>query len=139
MYYGFDTEDLTHAKAALLLYAMYRSREKNSSLNGVDTWTRFAAYVRGAGLKSTTTAEFVQEFCRKAAVGAIVPRWLDVGEPMQLSDGTMIQADGIYDYHASIVGDDTMLPLYRRESVYLTLLVRERIQRERMEGVQNED
>lgn len=131
MYYGFDTEDLGHAKAALLLYAMYRSREKNSSLNGLDTWTRFTSYIRGAALKSMTTAEFVQEFCRKAAVGAIVPRYLDTGEPVRMSDGTMVMADGVYDYRASIIGDDALLSLYRRESVYLTLLVRERIQREK--------
>lgn len=139
MYYHFDTNDVTHGKAALLLYAMYRSRDKSSSLNGVDTWTRFTSYIRGACLKSATTAEFVQEFCRKASVGSIKPRYLDTGDPVMLPSGEMALVDGVYDYRAGIVEDNTLLPLFRRESMYLTLLVRERIQREKMEGVKDED
>lgn len=139
MYYRFDTDDLNHARAALLLYAMYRSRENNSSLNGLDTWTRFTSYIRGACLKSSTTAEFVQEFCRKAGVGAIKPRYLDTGDPVQLATGEMVSASGVYDYHARIVEDDSLLPIYRREGMYLTLLVRERIQREKMEEQSDED
>ena len=109
MYYNFDTEDLTRAKAALLLYAMYRSRDKQSSLNGVDTWKRFTAYIRGACLKSSTTAEFVQAFCKKAQVGAIVPRYLDDGQPVMLQNGEMIEADGVHDFRSAIIADDNLL------------------------------
>lgn len=139
MYYGFDTDDLTRAKAALLLYAMYRSRDKQSSLNGVDTWSRFQAYIHGACLKSSTTAEFVQAFCKKAMVSSIKPRYLDTDEMVTMPDGEMIYADGVYDYRASIIEDDSLLPVLNRENVFLTLLVRERIQREKMKGVCNED
>ncbi len=139
MYYNFDTDDLTRAKAALLLYAMYRSRDKQSSLNGVDTWTRFTAYIQGACLKSSTTAEFVQAFCKKARVSAIKPRYLDTGDPVRMPDGEMIEAEGVHDYRAGIVEDNSLLPVLNRENVYLTLLVRERIQRERLEGESDED
>lgn len=138
MYYNFDTEDLTRAKAALLLYAMYRSRDKQSSLNGVDTWKRFTAYIRGACLKSSTTAEFVQAFCKKAQVGAIVPKYLDDDQPVMLPGGEMIATEGVHDYRSSIIADDSLLPVLNRESMYLTLLVRERIQRERLEGENDE-
>lgn len=139
MYYNFDTDDLTRAKAALLLYAMYRSRDKQSSLNGVDTWTRFTAYIQGACLKSSTTAEFVQAFCKKARVSAIKPRYLDTGDPVRMPDGEMIEAEGVHDYRTGIVEDNSLLPVLNRENVYLTLLVRERIQRERLEGESDED
>lgn len=139
MYYNFDTDDLTRAKAALLLYAMYRSRDKQSSLNGVDTWTRFTAYIQGACLKSSTTAEFVQAFCKKARVSAIKPRYLDSGDPVRMPDGEMIEAEGVHDYRTGIVEDNSLLPVLNRENVYLTLLVRERIQRERLEGESDED
>ena len=138
MYYKFDTEDLTRAKAALLLYAMYRSRDKQSSLNGVDTWKRFTAYIRGACLKSSTTAEFVQAFCKKAQVSAIVPKYLDDDQPVMLPGGEMIAAEGVHDYRSSIIADDSLLPVLNRESMYLTLLVRERIQREKLEGENDE-
>ena len=139
MYYNFDTQDLTRAKAALLLYAMYRSRDKQSSLNGVDTWKRFTAYIRGACLKSSTTAEFVQAFCKKAQVGAIVPRYLDDGHPVMMPNGEMIAAEGVHDFRSAILEDDQLLPVLNRESMYLTLLVRERIQREKLEGENDED
>ena len=51
MLYKFDTESVEHAKCALLLYALYKSRDKNSPLNGVETWERFNTFVRGACLK----------------------------------------------------------------------------------------
>lgn len=139
MYYQFDTQNLTRARAALLLYAMYRSREKSSSLNGVDTWQRFTAYIRGACLKSRTTAEFVQEFCRKAGVLAIKPRYLDTGDPVQMANGEMVCAEGVHDYRSEIIEDDGLMPVLKREGMYLTLLVRERIQREKLEGEKNED
>lgn len=139
MYYHFDTDDVKHAKAALLLYAMYRSRDRQSSLSGVDTWKRFTAFIRGASLKSSTMAEFVQAFCKKAQVSAILPKYLDTGEPVPVSNGELLLADGVHDYRMDIFADDSLLPLFNRESVYLTLLVRERIQREKLDGETNED
>lgn len=139
MLYNFDTDDLRRAKAALLLYAMYRSRDKQSSLSGVETWTRFTAFIQGACLKSSTTAEFVQAFCKKARVSSIKPKYLDTGDPVRLPDGEMIEAQGVHDYRTGIIADDTLLPIIIRENVYLTLLVRERIQREKLEGENDED
>lgn len=139
MYYNFNTQSVRHAKAALLLYAMYKSREANSSLNGIDTWTRFTAYIRGACLKSDTTAQFVQNFCRKSQVGSIKPKYLDSGEPVALATGELISALGVHDYRTDIIEDDGLLDVLSKEGVYLTLLVRERIQREKLEGEINED
>ena len=82
MLYQFDTDSLAHAKAALLLYGMYRSRKKESPLNGLETWDRFQTFVRGACLKASTTAEFVQAFCKKAKIDSVKPRYLSTGEPV---------------------------------------------------------
>lgn len=73
MQFGFDTESVKHGKAALLLYAMYRSRGKESSLNGLETWDRCNNYIRGATLKSATVSEFVQAFCKKTHIQSIRP------------------------------------------------------------------
>ena len=135
MYYQFDTDNLDHAKAALLLYAMYRSRDKSSSLTGLETWDRFQNYVRAACLKSYTTAGFVQEFCRKAKISSLKPRYLDTGDPVVVREtGELIGMAGYHDYRLSIIEDDNLLELYNTESVYLIMLVRERIQREKIIG-----
>lgn len=140
MQFKFDTDSVKHAKAALLLYAMYKSREKNSSLNGLETWNRFTEYIRGACLKSCTTAEFCNNFCHMAKVGSIKPCYLQTdGGIRMLPDGSLVQSDSIKDYKLSIVEDDELLLLYEKEGYYLTMLVRDRIEREKMEGTSDEN
>lgn len=140
MLYQFDTDSVSHGKAALLLYAMYRSRKKDSPLNGMETWDRFQTFVRGACLKAGTTAEFVQAFCRKAKIDSVRPRYLDTGEPVLMPDtGELILSEGIKDYRLEILADNSLLQLYNTESLYLIMLVRERIQREKMIFQEEED
>lgn len=135
MQFGFDTESVAHGKCALLLYAMYRSRNNSSSLNGLDTWNRFAAYVKGAALKSTTTAEFCDNFCKMAKVPSIKPCFLKTDNGLvQMPDGTLISSDNVKDYKLSVIEDNEIMPLFRNESQYLVMLVRERIQREKLSG-----
>ena len=132
MLYQFDTESLKHAKAALLLYGMYRSRNQNSPLNGLETWDRFQTFVRAACLKSSTTAEFVQVFCKKSKIDSVKPRYLRTGDPVIIPEtGELIVSAGINDDRLGILADNDLLKLYNTESMYLIMLVRERIQREK--------
>lgn len=141
MLYDFETDDLKRAKAALILYAIYRSRGKNSSLNGVDTWNRFTAYIRGACLKSTNTAEFASCFSKMAGTDSIKPCYLKCSDGLVLQpDGSLIVSENVKDYKIGVFEDDDLLPILERESVLLTMLVRERIQREKnIISEENED
>lgn len=112
MHYKFDTGSIDHAQAALILYAIYRSRGKNSSLNGLEIWDRFNTYVRGASLKSNTTAEFVHNFCKSAKIDNVNPKYLK-------------------DLSFDIMEDNSLLKLYENEGMYIIMLVRDRIQREK--------
>lgn len=132
MQLGFDTESVEHARAALLLYAMYKSRETKSSLNGIETWDRCNSYIKGAVCKSSTTGEFAQEFCKKANINSIKPQYLKTDGLVNIDNtGTMIQADGIYNYQTSLFENTGILNLLSKESLYIIMLVRERIQREK--------
>lgn len=140
MLYQFDTDSLSHAKAALLLYGMYRSRKKDSPLNGLETWDRFQTFVRAACLKASTTAEFVQAFCRKAKIDSVKPRYLSTGDPVIMpGSGEMIMSTVVADYRLGILADNDLLRLYNTESLYLIMLVRERIQREKLTMMEAED
>lgn len=133
MQFGFDIEDEMRGKAALLLYAMYRSRDAASALNGLETWNRFAAFTKGAALKSSTTAEFCDHFCKAAKVPSIKPKYLKSDDGMVfMPDGTIVQSDDVNDYKISIIEDNRLLKLYEKESQLLVMLVRERIQREKL-------
>jgi hypothetical protein len=140
MYYNFDTDSVEHAKAALLLYAMYRSRNKNSSLNGLETWDRFNSYVRGASLKSKTTAEFVQNFCRLAKVDSVKPKYLaSVDGLTLLPTGEVIESSQYKDFKLKIMEDNSLLRLFETEGLYLIMLVRERIQREKATEIEEDE
>lgn len=139
MQFGFRTNDVAHAKCSLLLYAMYRSRNKNSSLNGIETWNRFTAFIRGACLKSATVSEFCTNFCKMAKVDSIKPCYLQTGEPVELSNGVLISSNAVKDYQLDIFDDNKLLKVFETEGQYLTMLVRERIQRDKMEGLEDEN
>lgn len=134
MLYQFDTDDLRHAKAALLLYALYRSRDEKSSLNGLETWERFGSYIKGACLKSANTAEFVQNFCEKAKIESVKPKYLHTGGPVVMPEtGELISSDSVKDYQVRLFEDDSLMSVIERETLYLIMLVRERIQRDKMQ------
>ena len=134
MLYKFNTDSVKHASAALLLYAMYRSRNKNSPLNGLETWDRFNSFIRGACLKSSTTAEFMQKFCRAAKIDSVKPSYLSTGEPVMIPvTGELIVSESIKDYRLPLIEDNSLLRIFADESIYLCMLVRDRIQREKME------
>lgn len=140
MRYDFFTDDEKRARAALILYALYRSRSKSSSLNGIETWNRFTAYVRGAVLKSTNTAEFVNQFCKMAKVDSIRPKYLKESSGYVIQpDGSIIVSDDVKDFKINIIEDDSLMNVFENESVLLSMLVRERIQREKTEGTDDED
>lgn len=137
MQYQFSTESLAHAKCALILYAMYRSRNANSPLNGLETWDRTAAFIRGAARKSTTTAEFVQNFCHMAKIESVRPNYLKTDSVVMLQDGCLVESGNVKDYKLQIFEDNSLVQIFEREGLYITMLVRERIQREKMEGIEN--
>lgn len=141
MQYNFCTDDPKRGKAALILYAAYRSRNKNSSLNGIETWNRFRDYIRGACLKATNTAEFIDKFCKLGNVGSIKPRYLQDGSDrdlVMLSDGSLVSSGSVKNYHTDIFEDDSLFDVFENEGILLTMLVRDRIQREKMEGITDE-
>jgi len=139
MYYNFDTDKLDRAKAALLLYGLYKSRGTNSSLTGMETWERFNSYVRAACIKSETLGEFIQQFCRKAGIASIKPASFGTDGFVQMPDGELIKADDIKNYRLSILNDDSLLRIISNETMYLIMLIRERIQREKFENEEIED
>ena len=140
MQFNFATEDELRAKAALLLYAVYRSRPQSSSLNGLETWNRFTAYIRGACLKSETTAEFITNFCKMAGVGSIKPKFLETsGGMIMLSDGSLVQSSEVKEFQTGLFEDNRLMRVYENESQIVVMLIRERIQREKMEGYADEE
>lgn len=143
MLFNFNTDDVTLARAALVLYALYKSRDTNSPMNGMETWNRVEAYCVGACKKSRTTSEFVTKFKELGKVGAIKPRYLsEPGAGMTiLPDGSVVESANVRNYHTELFEDNEIRKTIEHDYPLVTLLVRERIQREKyiVEEEENEE
>lgn len=140
MLYNFDTSDAGRARAALLIYALFKSRDAGSPLNGLETWSRAESFCKAGCLKSSNTAEFVTRFKEMAKIPSIKPYYLtDSDGLVQMPDGSVIQSDKIRDYKMGIFEDDTIRQTIEREYPIIVMLVRERIQREKLTGEGEEE
>lgn len=143
MLYNFDTDNRKLANAALVLYALYKSRGQKSPMNGIETWNRVESYCVGACKKSRTTSEFVTKFKELGKVGAIKPRYL--ADPTKstavvgMPDGTLVESDKVKDYRTGLLEDDEVRKTIETEYPLVTILVRERIQREKYMPNMEED
>lgn len=133
MLFNFNTDEMRFARAALVLYALYKSRDTNSPMNGMETWNRVESYCVGACKKSRTTSEFVTKFKELGRVGAIKPRYLSeqgVGMTI-LPDGSVVESANIRNYHTELFEDSEIRKTIENDYPLITMLVRERIQREK--------
>lgn len=141
MLFNFNTDNVKLARAALILYAMYKSRDTNSPMNGVDTWNHVESYCVGACKKSRTTSEFVTKFKELGKVGAIKPRYL--GEhssgSYSISAESVAEFPDAVDYHIDLFEDNDVRKTIENDYPLVVLLVRERIQREKYAIEENEN
>lgn len=149
MLFNFNTDNVKLARAALILYAMYKSRDTNSPMNGVDTWNRVESYCVGACKKSRTTSEFVTKFKELGKVGAIKPRYLgehssgsysiSAESVAEFPDAVDCHIDLAVDYHIDLFEDNDVRKTIENDYPLVVLLVRERIQREKYAIEENEN
>lgn len=121
MIYGFDTEGEQYARAASVLYALYRSRSASSPMMGKETWSRFNDFARLAAMKSVTMPEFVQKFSRQAKVDSIKPAYVDPECGMDAMQ------------------DNALLRVIEDEGMYVIMLVRDRVDREKENRTEQEE
>lgn len=143
MLFNFSTDNMRFARAALVLYVLYKSRDVNSPMNGLETWNRVEAYCVGACKKSRTTSEFVTKFKELGKVGAVKPRYLSEQGPelAVMPDGSVVESTNIRNYHTELFEDDEVRKTIENDYPLITMLVRERIQREKymIEEDENEE
>ena len=56
-----------------------------------------------------------------------------------LKDGSLVQSSDIKEFQTDILEDDRLMRIYENEGQIVVMLIRERIQREKMEGTESED
>lgn len=77
--YGFDTHDRDCATAALLVYAVWRSRDRARFRVTPDVWSQIERFAKASAKRARAIDDFIEAFKPKLACGTIHPRAMAVG------------------------------------------------------------
>lgn len=145
MYYGFDTDDRAAATAALLTYAIYRSRDRKRYKVTPDMWGQIERFVKAAAKRATTLPAFMEALKPRLACATIHPRWMEAGIKGDISLMARTNSAGQTEY-VRYAGPEQREFLTRvleatehgavlerayRETAWVVLLVRDRLEREK--------
>lgn len=141
MLYGFRTKDEHAAAAALLVYAVYRSRNKRRGPSGPDMWGQIERFTKASAKRATTIGTFLESFKRRMACETVNPKWCEIGSDVmtayQDEFGNIIMKgnDGnkrefMTDIIESGKDEEVLYQLYK-ETARVIMLVRDRLEREK--------
>lgn len=76
MLLGFETDNEIKAKAAFIIYVVYKSRDVKRGPSGIDMWGQIERFAKASAKRSEGIDDFVNSFKRKMACATINPRWM---------------------------------------------------------------
>ena len=139
--YGFDTPDHDEATAALLIYAVYRSRDTRRFKVTPDLWAQIERFVKAAAKRADTLPRFLEALKPRLACGTLHPRWMEAGIRGVLLLGATASGEYVEvagqpqrEFLTGVLAHadaPKVLDLLYRETAYMVLLVRDRLEREK--------
>lgn len=140
MLLGFNTENEVKAKAAMLVYVIYKSRDAKRGPSGLDMWGQIERFAKAAAKRSEGIDEFINSFKRKMACSTINPYWMRNDIPAAnaalLKDGSImsfggdLRAFGLEIFDDEENGKEIVDCVYAKTQIII-LLVRDRLEREK--------
>lgn len=142
MLYGFDTSDGAAATGALLVYAVWRSRDMRRFKITPDVWGKIERFTKASAKRADSLPRFLEALKPRLLCDTVSPRWMAVGLAGEIpavvtDDGVRLQVgapEGQREFLAGVFerADHTAtLDALYRETAYVVLLVRDRLERER--------
>lgn len=141
MIYHFDTEDPAAATAALLVYAVYRSRDARRYRPTPDMWGQIERFTKAAAKRADSLPRFLETLKPRLSCDTLAPRAMAVGlagaPTVALGDGAFAElapAAGQREFLTAVLeraDEAAVLDRLYRETAWVILLVRDRLERER--------
>lgn len=140
MEYGFDTDDKHEAIAGLIVYCVYRSRRKGRMKVTPEWWGYIERATKSASKRSRNVPEFIEKLKPKLGTDTLNPRYMAVGitgmVPHRDSSGHVeyIQPGDSREFLTGVlreIDQRAVVDLLYKETAYIVLLVRDRLERER--------
>lgn len=141
MIYNFDTNDSSAAIAALLVYAVYRSRDKRKFKVTPEMWGQIDRFTKSSAKRARNLPQFIDALMPKLCCPSINPQWMQIGitgRIVSLADGQYAEFNSTNsqsrEFLTSILETeattDVLNKLYK-ETTFIILLVRDRLEREK--------
>jgi len=143
MIYNFDTDDQEAATAALLVYAIYRSRDKKRYKVSPEMWGQIERFTKASAKRAESLPRFMDSMMPRLCCPSINPKWMEVGikgamlATQNSAGGTEfmeLPSEDRREFLTSVLNDAdhcaTLNKLYK-ETQWVILLVRERLEREK--------
>jgi hypothetical protein len=142
VYFGFDTDDKNAATAALIIYAIYRSRNPKRLKVTPDFWGVIERAIRSTAKRATNVPVWIDKLKPKLGCETIAPRWAatDAGGLITMipdprtGELRQINQSGQREFLTGIIAEadhQAVLELAYRQTAYIVLLVRDRLEREK--------
>ncbi|MEW8957850.1 MAG: hypothetical protein AB2448_01870 [Moorella sp. (in: firmicutes)] len=149
MYYNFDTSDQNAATAALLVYAIYRSRDAKRFKVTPEMWNTIERAVKSVAKRAEDLGEFIEKLKPKLACASIKPKWAktlpDDVITMKVDPATgelmQVQDQGRRQFLTDVleqVDHRAVLDILYKKAALVILLVRDRLEREKPIEAQSE-
>lgn len=140
--YGFDTDDRDRATAALMVYAIYRSRNRARFKVTPTMWDQVERFTKAAAKRARSVPQFVERLKPRLACESLRPEAMAVGlrgtiPLIESSHGEMIQLGDDGDRREFLTrvldrcDEKRVVGYLRDETSWVILLVRDRLERER--------
>jgi hypothetical protein len=141
--YQFDTphddEGRQAATAALLVYAIYRSRDKRKFKVSPEMWGQIERFTKASAKRARDLHAFIESLKPRLCCPTINPKWVEVGATgrlVALGDGSFAEFPGQEqrEFLTGVLNDadhrQVVDTLYRKTS-WVIALVRDRLEREK--------
>lgn len=138
MVYNFDTSDSVAATAALITYAIYRSRDMKRFKVTPEMWGQIQRFIKSAAKRSKTIPQFIDQFSKKMSCDSINPKWVEVAIKGRLfqsgNEFISIQQPERRQFLTEVLNDvdhKQVIKLLSNETQYIVMLVRDRLETEK--------
>ena len=151
MIYGFDTSDEVAATAALVLYIVYRSRDRGRFKVTPDMWGQIERFLKDSAKRSQSIPELIEALKspRHLYASSLHPRYMEVGLAGEIPLTVVTNPDGTFSHAIQFASDRTtgqrefgvrvieradaraVIEAASRQTAWVVLLVRDRLERER--------
>lgn len=142
MIYNFDTKEESAAIAALVVYAVYRSRDKRRFKVTPEMWGQIDRFVKSSAKRARNIAQFINALMPRICCASINPQWMRIGMTGRVTSMGLGQyaefkstnSDESREFMTSIIETDQSYEVLNKlyeETTYIILLVRDRLEREK--------